>query len=223
MPDLGTSVTPSGDPVELLRDEPTPVEVISSETVFAGKVWNIQRDTFTIDGAPIVRDFMDHTGAVAVLAMDENDRVLLIQQYRHPIASREWELPAGLLDIEEEPPLLAAQRELAEEVDLVAERWDLLADFSSSAGGSNEVIRVFLARGVSAAATVFERTEEEAGIVTRWVSLDDAVDAVLDRRVHNAILTIAVLSAHAMRARGWTQLGDPQSDWPEHPRERASR
>lgn len=203
-----------------LRDELVDLPVSSSEVAFAGKVWNIRREDFTLGDDSITREFMDHTGAVAVLALDERGRVLLIKQYRHPVRARDWELPAGLLDIRGESPLIGAQRELAEEVDLVAESWDLLCEYMTSPGGSNEVIRVYLARGVSAAPEVFERTEEEAGIEARWVPLDEAVDAVLARDLQNSVLAIAVLSAQALQARGWEGLGDPDAAWPRHPLER---
>lgn len=200
-----------------LRDEPVDVPVLSSTREFEGRVWDIRRERFEIAGTEVIRDFVDHTGAVAVLAMDDDGRVLLIQQYRHPVHSRDWELPAGLLDVSGEDPLTAAQRELAEEADLVAERWDLLSDIMVSPGGSSEVIRVFLARGVSASTEVFERTEEEAEILLRWVPLDEAVEAVLSRAVQNAILCVAVLAADASRAREWSTLSDPRSEWPQHP------
>ncbi len=202
---------------DLLRDDPVEPDLVSSETVFDGKVWNIRRDVFTLDGHPVTREYMDHTGAVAVLALDERDRVLLIKQYRHPVRLRDWELPAGLLDFDGESPLAAAQRELAEEADLVAETWDLLAEFMTSPGGSNEVIRVYLARGVSASPDVFERTEEEAGIELRWVPLDHAVDAVLSRDIQNSILALALLSAAAGKAGGWHTLGAADSAWTRHP------
>lgn len=201
-----------------LRDDAVTLEVTSSERVFEGRVWDIRRETFSLgDGVEIARDFVDHTGAVAVLAMDERDRVLLIKQYRHPVGYRDWELPAGLLDSAGESALAAAQRELAEEADLVAESWDLLSEFMTSPGGSNEVIRVYLARGVSAAPGVFERTEEEAEIELRWVPLEEAVDAVLARDLQNSILAIAVLSAAAGRDRGWQNLAPADAAWPRHP------
>lgn len=205
-----------------LQDDPSFPPVTESERVFTGRVWNIQRETVVLDGTPMVRDFVDHTGAVAVLALDERDRVLLIKQYRHPVRLRDWELPAGLLDVANEDPLLAAQRELAEETDLVAETWNLLTEFMTSPGGSNEVLRVYLARGVSAAPEVHERTDEEAGIELRWVPLDEAVDAVLARDLQNAILAIAVLAADAGRARGWRTLGDPHAPWTRHPSQRGA-
>jgi ADP-ribose pyrophosphatase len=110
---------------------------------------------------------------------------------------RDWELPAGLLDMEGEEPLAAAKRELEEEADLVAENWTELVDFYSSPGGSNELIRVFLAEGVSASHKQFDRVEEEANILKRWVPLADIVDGVLQGRLKNSILAIAVLAAHA--------------------------
>lgn len=210
-------------PDALLADDPFDPVVSSSEVVFSGKVWNIRREVFELDGHPVTREFMDHTGAVAVLALDEQDRVLLIKQYRHPVRSREWELPAGLLDIAGESPLLAARRELAEEVDKVATQWDLLTDFLTSPGGSNEMLRVYLARGVSEAPEVFERAEEEAGIEVRWVALDDVVDAVLRRDIQNSILCIAALAAAAARARGWSTLGDAEAPMTRHPLARAGR
>ncbi|MCY7411500.1 MAG: NUDIX hydrolase [Salinibacterium sp.] len=195
--------------------------VSHSETVFNGAVWNVVRERFELDGATIAREFISHSGAVAIMAIDERDRVLLIKQYRHPIRARDWELPAGLLDVRGESPVIAAQRELAEEADLVAEEWSLLCDFASSPGGSNEAIRVYLARDVRAAPEVHERTDEEAGIEVRWVPLDDLVNAILERRVQNSILIIAALTAHAARNRGWDSLGNADSPWPWHPLNRA--
>jgi len=209
-----------GVPRSELRDDLVDVELISSDTVYRGHVWNIDQDRFQLGDDEIVREYMAHTGAVAILAIDDDDRVLLIKQYRHPIRTREWELPAGLLDITGEPALAAAQRELAEEADLVAGRWDLLSEFATSAGGSNEMIRVFLARDVSAAPEVFARTEEEAGIEVRWVPLDELIEAVLARQVQNSILVIAALSAAAARSRGWSTLGAADAPWLRHPLER---
>lgn len=201
-----------------LADDVVAVEVVSSEIEFHGRVWDIRRDEFRFGAATLTREYVDHTGAVAILAMDEQDRVLLIKQYRHPIGARDWEIPAGLLDIDGESPVIGAQRELAEEADLVADEWNLLCDFATSPGGSNEVIRVYLARGLTPTGSVYERSEEEAEIETRWVDLDDAVDSVLSRSVGNAILSLALLTAHASRARGWTTLGDADSPWPRHPK-----
>ena len=181
-----------------LADLSDPAPVSASELAFRGKVWNIRRDTFGIGGHDVVREYVDHNGAVAVLATDARGRVLLINQYRHPIGEREWELPAGLLDIAGEPPLEAARRELAEEVDLAASDWTQLLTFHTSPGGSSEVLHVFAAEGLSATPT-FARTEEEAEIVVRWAPLQEVVEAVLAGRLRNSILIVAVLAAHARR------------------------
>lgn len=182
-----------------LADLDDPAEVVESTRVYAGRVWDVRRDRFRFGGHEIERDYVDHTGAVAILARDDDDRVLLINQYRHPIRSRDWELPAGLLDMEGEDPLEAAKRELAEEADLEATEWRELLTFATSPGGSDETIRVYEARGVTSTAEPFARTEEEAELVLRWVPLDEAVDAALAGRIHNSILIIAVLAAHARR------------------------
>ncbi|CAN5191009.1 NUDIX hydrolase [soil metagenome] len=199
---------------EPLADDPVEVPIVTSEVAYPGRVWDIRKDVFELGGQSITREYTDHTGAVAILAIDERDRVLLLKQYRHPIRSRDWEIPAGLLDVRGEAPLLCAQRELAEEADLVAEQWNLLSDLATSPGGSNELIRIYLARGLSATDQVFDRTEEEAEIELRWVDLDEVVDAAVERRIGNAILMIAVHAAHAARARRWSSLGDADAPWP---------
>lgn len=203
---------------DLLQDDPAEVTVLRSDTVFEGRVWNIRRDEFAYGDGTIVRDYMDHTGAVAVLALDEDDRVLLIKQYRHPVRVRDWEIPAGLLDIAAEDALAAAQRELAEEADLTASRWDVLGEFYTTPGGSDEAIRIYLARGLAATPEAFDRDDEEADIEVRWVPLDEVIDAVLDRRVQNPSLVVGVLSAHASRARGWSTLAPADAPWPRRPR-----
>lgn len=207
---------------EFLSDELVDTEVLSSELAFDGRVWGVRSECFAHGDGTITREFVDHTGAVAVLAMDDDERVLLIQQYRHPIRTREWELPAGLLDVSSELPLVAAQRELAEEADLVAAEWAVLSDFVPSPGGSNEHIRIYLARALSDTAHAFERTEEEADIVKRWASLDEIIEAVLERRIQNSILAIAVLTAQASMRRGWASLGLANEPWSRHPLSRSA-
>jgi ADP-ribose pyrophosphatase len=203
--------------VSELTDDPFEPTMVSSDIALKGKVWDIRRDVFDYNGTEITREYVDHTGAVAVLALDDEDRVLLIKQYRHPIRARDWELPAGLLDIAGEDPLIGAQRELAEEADVVATEWAVLTDFLTSVGGSNEALRVYLARGLSDAPQTFDRFDEEADIEKRWVPLADVVDAVLDRRLQNSILAISVLAASVGKERGWSTLSDPNVPWTRHP------
>jgi 8-oxo-dGTP pyrophosphatase MutT (NUDIX family) len=183
-------------PLADIRDD---ARIIEAQTVFEGRVWDINREVAEFHGGTITREYMSHSGAVAVLAIDDHSRVLLINQYRQPIRTRDWEIPAGLLDVEGESPLLAAQRELAEETDLVAAEWSEPISIFTSPGGSDEQVHVFEARGLSAAPHPHDRTEEEAEIVLRWVTIDECLEAIFDGRLHNGILITAVLAAHAHR------------------------
>jgi len=194
--------------------------VTASETVYSGLVWDVVRDTVDLGEAGTVRrEYVKHTGAVAVMAMDDDGRVLFIRQYRHPVGMQLWELPAGLLDVAGEPPLEAARRELAEEADLRAERWDVLVDWFNSPGGMTEALRLYLARGLSEVpeAERHTREAEEHGMLTAWVPLAEAVDAVLTGRLHNPGSVVGVLAADAAARQGWSTLRPGDAPWPEHP------
>ncbi|WP_431804070.1 NUDIX domain-containing protein [Microbacterium sp. bgisy203] len=185
-----------------LADEQAEVEIVASETVYAGRVWDVVSDTFRYGDDEIVRQYVDHPGAAAVVAIDDDERVLLIQQYRHPIRTRDWEVPAGLLDVPGEPPIEAARRELAEEADLAAKAIEPLLTIFTTPGGSDEVIHLFLARGLTALPAAFEREAEEADIRLEWVPLTEAVDAVLAGRMRNGILVSGILAAAERLRRG---------------------
>ncbi|WP_369797305.1 NUDIX domain-containing protein [Agreia sp. Leaf283] len=206
----------------LLADDRVDLPIVSSDIVFQGKIWDVRRETFDYNGQQITREFVDHTGAVSVLAVDDEERVLLIKQYRHPIRAREWEIPAGLLDVADEDPLEAAKRELAEEVDLAAASWSVLSDYVTTPGGNNEAIRVYLARDLTETAA-FAREDEEADIEKRWVPLDEALDAVVARRIQNPSLVVAVYAAAISRSRGWSTLGAADAPWPQRDVLRSSR
>ncbi|MFG6446101.1 NUDIX domain-containing protein [Microbacterium sp. P07] len=187
-----TDAPGSGD---ALHDERLDLEVVASEKVFEGRVWDVRSDTVRYGDGEIVRQYVDHPGAAAIVAIDDDGRVVLIQQYRHPIHLREWEIPAGLLDVAGEPPVDSARRELAEEVDLVAHRWQPLLTMHTSPGGSSEVLHIFLARDLVAASGAFEREDEEADIRVERVPLADVVTGILEGRLRNGILIAGVLAA----------------------------
>jgi len=197
-PCLDEQMTDADAPI---ADEQASYEVTESTVVYEGVVWDIRRDTVDYNGHDMVREYVDHTGAVAVYAEDDEGRVLVIQQYRHPVGLRDWELPAGLLDQEGEDHLTAAQRELGEEADLEADHWEPLLRYNTSSGGSDEFIEVFRARGVRATESAFEREAEEADIVTRWVPREELVDAILDGRLHNSALVAATLAVETIERR----------------------
>ena len=205
---------------EPLHDRLERRPVLSSELAFAGRVWDVRSEHVDLgDGGVVVRDYVDHTGAVAVLAMDDEDRVVLVQQYRHPVGAFDWELPAGLLDVDGEPAHLTAARELHEEADLVAGEWNLLLDHYASPGGSSEALRVFLARHLTDVPDHEQhaREGEELGMPVRRVPLDEVLEAVLAGDLHNGTLMIAVLAAARLRERGWVGLRSVHEPWPTRP------
>ncbi|WP_225754214.1 NUDIX hydrolase [Actinotalea sp. Marseille-Q4924] len=190
-------------------DVAAPRDVVASELLHGGMIWDVVRDTVHLgDAGTVRREYVRHPGAVSVIALDEQDRVLLLRQYRHPVRQELWEPPAGLLDVPGEPLQRAAARELAEEADLVAARWWTLVDYRSSPGGSDEALRVFLARDLTPVPEEdrHSREAEEHGMPTLWMPLDDAVTAVLGGHLHNPSTVIGVLAAAAARARGWADL-----------------
>lgn len=205
-----------------LADRASPRRLLSSETVYRGRIWNVVQDRFQFgaDQRPLVRDYIDHPGAVAVVVMDGEGRVLLINQYRHPVGMTLWEIPAGLLDVDGEAPEVAAARELAEEADLTAASWHTLVDMFNSPGSSSEAIRIYLARqpGAVPADRLHERTEEEADMPVDWVPLDEAVAAVLDGRIHNPSAVAGLLACQAAAATGFASLRPADAPWEAHPR-----
>ncbi len=218
----GMSETPSA--ARQVSDEPSPRRLLSSRKVYEGRIWDVVSDSFQLseDGDPLVRDYIDHPGAVAILPMNDDGDVLLLRQYRHPVGMDLWEIPAGLLDVEGEDFVAGAARELAEEADLVASRWNVLADFFNSPGSSSEAIRIYLARGLSDVPghELHVRTDEEAEIELHWTPLDEAVAAVLDGRLHNPSAVVGILAAAAARAGNFESLRPADAPWPAHPSQR---
>lgn len=184
-------------------------EVRSSQERFRGPVFSVITDEVVMPGGRVAtRDYVRHIGAVGVVALDDANRVVLVRQYRHPVGRAIWELPAGLVDVAGEELTAAAHRELGEEVDLVAERLDLLVDMHTSPGFSNEVIRIFLARGLSEVAPHerHERRDEEADMAVVWTELDRAVDMVLAGEITNAACVAGLLAAARVRDAGFDGL-----------------
>jgi len=208
----------SADQISSIEDRHTPHTVTESTTAWSGRIVDMVEDhVVVVEGEePVVRQYTRHPGAVAVVAMrgeEGAEEILLLRQYRHPVNASLWEIPAGLLDIPGEDSRVAAERELAEEADLKAARWDVLVDFFTSPGGSTEPLRVFLARDLETTETSFEREDEEATMEYAWVSLSDALDWVLAGRLHNPSTVIGILSAHAARGRGWGGVGGAGGRW----------
>lgn len=202
---------------EELRDTPMAWPVAERYLVGEGAVFDLVRDT-VVDpgGARLRREWIRHPGAVGVIAVDDRDRVVLVRQYRHPSGLRLVEPPAGLLDVDGEDFLLAARRELAEEVGLDAEDWRVLVDMFTSPGASQESVRIYLARGLSEVPVPegYVADGEEAHMDIVRHGFDEVVDAVLDGRLQNPVLVAGVLAAAAARPRGWDSLRPADAPWP---------
>jgi 8-oxo-dGTP pyrophosphatase MutT (NUDIX family) len=184
-------------------------ETVSRTERYAGPIFKVYSDQVTMSGGGTAgRDVVVNKNAVGVVALDDVGRVVLIKQYRHAVGTQLWELPAGLRDVEGEDPVLAAGRELAEEADLRAGRFDLLVDLHTSPGFSAETIRIFLARELSAVPDDerHDRTDEEADIEIVWRDLDEAVAMVLRGEITNAAAVGGLLAAARAREDGWATL-----------------
>jgi 8-oxo-dGDP phosphatase len=192
-------------------------EVLSSQPHFDGHIISVHTDQVRMsDGSISTREVVDHPGAVAVVALDDHDRIAVVRQYRHPIGAYLLELPAGLLDVENELPLAAAQRELYEEAALRAARWDLLVDLLSSPGFSTEAVRVYLARDLTEVAPDdrYRPEHEELTLTVARYSLAEAVELAFTGQLRNATAVAGVLATEVAHSHGWRDLRSAHSPWP---------
>ena len=193
-----------------LTDELANWPVVSSAELARGRLVTLRTDKVrTPDDELAERDVVLHPGAVAVLALDDGQQVLLIRQYRHPVGRLLWEIPAGLRDVSGETPWATARRELLEEAGYRARDWRVLADYYTSPGFTTERLRVFLARDlefVPEAERDFVPEAEEAQLLIAWLPLGDAVRKVFAGDLHNGVAALGVLAAYAARSEGFDGL-----------------
>ena len=205
-------------------------ELVSSERVWSGPIFAVDADHVRLAPGqdPVARQVVVHHDAVAVVALREGEassqadgaaEILMVRQYRHPVRACLWEIPAGLLDVAGEDPAVAAARELAEETDYAAATWNTLAEFYASPGFTTEGARIFLAQDLSLLPEDQRtaREAEEAEFVPTWVRLDEALDAVMDGRLHNPSTVLGVLATAQARSRGWAGLRPADAPWLRSP------
>ena len=191
-------------------------EVRSSEDAFNGKIIKVRTDQVTMPGGhESQRDVVVHPGAVGVVALDDQGRVMLIKQYRHPVKESLWELPAGLLDVEGELALTTAQRELSEEAGLQAERWNVLVDVLTSPGMTDEATRIYLARDVTETGKDRSDEDEEADLELAWVELDEAILSIMSGGIRNALAVAGLLATVHARSKNFENLREEQAPWPD--------
>lgn len=189
---------------EQVTDEPAAWPLASTEVLFDSTYMGLTLDVIEApDGSTHRRSVVRHGGAVGVVALDADDRVLLVQQYRHPVGQRLLELPAGVLDVPGESRAEAAARELAEEADVVAAEWSSLGEAIPTPGYSSEQWEIFLATDLSPvpADQRTAREAEEADMVQLWLPFGEAIEAVFDGRITDAMTVIGLLQVHARRTR----------------------
>jgi 8-oxo-dGDP phosphatase len=172
------------------------------------------------DGQIAERDVIDRLGAAVIVALDDDGRVFLLSQYRHPVGGFLVELPAGLLDKPNETPFEAAQRELYEEAGLRAATWHTLLDLRLTPAAMNHRVRVYLARDLTVV-PADERYElgqggefEEAYFRSEWVDLAEAVNRALAGQIQNDVGVAGILAAAAAKADAWRPLRPADLPWP---------
>jgi len=198
--------------------------VVDSDDIYTGKVMAVRRDQVRMPGGgTAVREIMEHPGAVAIAALDADDRLVMIYQYRHALGRRLWEMPAGLLDASGEDPVETARRELAEEVGLAAQEWSTLIDVSPSPGFSDESVRVYLATGLTDVGRPdLGADDEEADLEIHRIPLADAVAMAMDGTLVNASCVAGVLAVHAVRT-GAARTRPADAPWQDRPTRFAAR
>ena len=188
----------------LIGDSAESWPVSGTESAFESSYVSLAVDTIVDPaGDEHSRAVVRPHGAIGVLALDEDDRILLVEQYRHPVGRRLLEIPAGTLDVPGESTRDAAARELAEEADVVAAEWESILHLLATPGYSTEAWEVFHATGLSAVPEADRtiREAEEADMAQWWLPFDQAVDAVLAGRISDSMTVASILAVQVLRSR----------------------
>lgn len=170
---------------------------VSSETIFEGRIVKVTVDQARLpDGNLAVREVVYHPGGVAVLALDEDNMVTLVRQFRYPIQQLLLELPAGKLDHgADEDRILGAKRELSEETGLEAEEWTYLGCMLASPGFCDEALHMYLARGLR---RIGQHLDEDEFLDVVTMPFDQLVEQVMDGTITDAKTVAATLKVKVL-------------------------
>lgn len=164
--------------------------------IYNGRLIRLSRETVALpNGKDVELDIVHHPGGAVVVALDEKDNVCMLRQFRHAAGGVIWELPAGCIDPGDVEPLATARRELQEEAGLVARDWRELGSILTSPGFCDEVLYLFLARGLEQTST--DHGEDEL-IEVRWLPLTEALRLVIDNEIQDAKSVSGLLKARAV-------------------------
>ena len=171
-------------------------KTLHSQLIFDGKVLHVYRDDVSLpDGTPSVREYIKHVGAVCVIPITDDGRVVLERQHRYGLHEDIVEIPAGKLDSPDEEPRAAALRELREETGIRPTDLIDLGEYYGSPALLGERIHMYLARGL----TFGEQALDEGELLEIFtLPLEEAVEQVLCGRIKDGKTQIAILKAHAL-------------------------
>jgi ADP-ribose pyrophosphatase len=168
------------------------IESVSEK--FTGRVIQVNVERVRLpNGAVADLEIIHHPGGAAVVAIDEQQRVCLLRQFRHAAGGWLWELPAGKID-NREPPLQTAQRELAEEAGVTATSWESLADYVASPGVFTEVVHLYLATGLR---TGTAHSEEHEVLEVHWKPLHEVLRMAQSGELRDGKSVVAIFRAAA--------------------------
>lgn len=164
---------------------------LSSEMKFDGKLIKVTYDVAEVNGKEAWREVVHHPGASAVVAIDEENRIIMEKQFRYALNDCLLEIPAGKLDAGEDP-LVCAKRELEEETGIVASEWISLGTIATSPGFCNEVIHLYVAKGLSKGEIHWD--EDEYVEVERY-TFDELLQRIKEEKIKDSKSLSALLLA----------------------------
>ncbi|HRY13913.1 MAG TPA: NUDIX hydrolase [Syntrophomonadaceae bacterium] len=171
-------------------------KTLHSQEIFAGRIVRLRVDTVELpNGQQSTREVVEHAGAVAIVALDSADQVVLVRQYRHPVDRILAEIPAGTLENGEDP-LDCARRELQEETGLIAANWKKILTYYSTPGFTNECLHIFMATGLTEG---IAQPDQDEFVEPVRVPLSEAYQQIFTGQIADGKSIIGIQYAYSQR------------------------